>query len=165
MIYDYIVVGAGSASINGMIYLRGNRADNDSWLSGWRTPDTPNLWEELTPENLELVAGVRLAREIAATGPLAALTAGELAPGAGIDDDEQLRAWIRAGSGSMFHPAASCAMGGEAHTVCDPDLRVRGVAGLRVVDASAMPVIPRGNTNAPTIALAERAADLIRGVI
>ena len=54
-------------------------------------------------------------------------------------------------------------MGGDAAAVCDPELRVRGVAGLRVVDASVMPVLPRGNTNAPVIAIAERAADLIRG--
>jgi choline dehydrogenase len=55
-------------------------------------------------------------------------------------------------------------MGSDATAVLDPELRVRGVEGLRVVDASAMPTVPRGNTNAPTIALAERAADLIRGV-
>jgi choline dehydrogenase len=62
----------------------------------------------------------------------------------------------------MFHPTGTCAMGAEG-SVCDPDLRVRGVDALRVVDASVMPVTPRGNTNAPTIALAERAADLIAG--
>jgi choline dehydrogenase len=55
-------------------------------------------------------------------------------------------------------------MGGAETAVCDPQLRVRGVAGLRVVDASVMPAVPRGNTNAPTIAIAERAADLIRGI-
>jgi choline dehydrogenase len=80
-----------------------------------------------------------------------------------VNDDEQLRNWIRATSGTMFHPTGTCAMGGDANTVCDSELRVRAVAGLRVVDASVMPVTPRGNTNAPTIAIAERAADLIRG--
>ena len=84
-------------------------------------------------------------------------------PGEGVDDDEQLRDWVRATVGSMFHPTGTCAMGGAAGAVCDPELRVRGVEGLRVVDASVMPVTPRGNTNAPTIAVAERAADLIRG--
>jgi choline dehydrogenase-like flavoprotein len=110
-----------------------------------------------------LVAGVRLAREIAAQEPLAGITAGELTPGEDIDDDERLRDWIRATAGTMFHPTGTCAMGGAAEAVCDPELRVRGVEGLRVVDASVMPVTPRGNTNAPTIAVAERAADLIRG--
>jgi hypothetical protein len=110
-----------------------------------------------------LVAGVRMAREIAACEPLAGITAGEVMPGEGVDDDEQIRDWVRATVGSMFHPTGTCAMGGAAGAVCDPELRVRGVEGLRVVDASVMPVTPRGNTNAPTIAVAERAADLIQG--
>jgi choline dehydrogenase len=110
-----------------------------------------------------LVAGVRLAREIAACEPLAGITTSEIMPGEDVDDDEQVRDWVRATAGTMFHPTGTCAMGGAAEAVCDPELRVRGVAGLRVVDASVMPVTPRGNTNAPTIAVAERAADLIRG--
>jgi choline dehydrogenase len=109
-----------------------------------------------------LVAGVRIAREIAAREPLASITDGELMPGADVDDD-RVRDWIRATAGTMFHPTGTCAMGGAAESVCDPELRVRGVASLRVVDASVMPATPRGNTNAPTIAVAERAADLIRG--
>jgi choline dehydrogenase len=110
-----------------------------------------------------LVAGVRMAREISASQPLAGITAGEIMPGAGVDDDDRVRDWVRATAGTMFHPTGTCAMGGAAETVCDPELRVRGVEALRVVDASVMPVSPRGNTNAPTIAVAERAADLIRG--
>jgi len=232
--------------------------DHPMVLAGWRTPGTRNLWEEVTPENLELwrrerrgpmasfgaeaggfarssgdrpapdlqfgavpgppplpefgppteravgtlvgavhvhsrgrvmlasadpaarpvvdpayfadeadlevlVAGVRMAREIAACQPLAAVTDGEIMPGEDVDDDERLRDWIRAAAGTMFHPTGTCAMGGAAEAVCDPELRVRGVEGVRVVDASVMPATPRGNTNAPTIAVAERAADLIRG--
>jgi choline dehydrogenase len=110
-----------------------------------------------------LVAGVRLAREIAACAPLAELIADEVAPG-GDADEERLRDWIRSSLGTMFHPTGTCAMGGSADAVCDTHLRVRGIDGLRVVDASVMPAGPRGNTNAPTIALAERAADLIRGI-
>jgi choline dehydrogenase len=106
-----------------------------------------------------LVAGARLAREIAARRPFARHLAGEDAPG----EDAELRSWIRANVRTIFHPIGSCAMGGAGDAVCDPELRVRGIAGLRVVDASVMPAIPRGNTNAPTIAIAERAADLIRG--
>ena len=110
-----------------------------------------------------LVAGVRQAREIAEYPPLADHLEREHSPGDGVRDDERLRAWIRTDLRTIFHPTGGCAMGGDDDTVCDPELRVRGVEGLRVVDASVMPAIPRGNTNAPTIAIAERAADLIRG--
>ncbi|WP_433239845.1 GMC family oxidoreductase [Actinomadura nitritigenes] len=110
-----------------------------------------------------LVAGVRQAREIAAVGPLAHLAGGEYAPGEGVQTDEEIAAFVRRECATLFHPTSTCAMGGADGAVCDPELRVRGVDGLRVVDASVMPSVPRGNTNAPTIAIAERAADLIRG--
>jgi choline dehydrogenase len=70
-----------------------------------------------------------------------------------------MRAFIRRHAQTLYHPVGTCAIG----SVVDPELRVSGVEGLRVVDASVMPTVPRGNTNAPTIAIAERAADLIRG--
>jgi choline dehydrogenase len=110
-----------------------------------------------------LVAGLRQAREIGAHQPLAGLLAGEDAPGERVHDDERLRAWVRRTVVTIFHPTSSLAMGGGDEAVCDPELRVRGVDGLRVVDASVLPAVPRGNTNAPVIAVAERAADLIRG--
>jgi choline dehydrogenase len=109
-----------------------------------------------------LVAGVRQAREIAATGPLASLVGGEWAPGEQAASDEAVADFVRREAATLFHPTSTCAMGGDG-SVCDTELRVRGVEGLRVVDASVMPAVPRGNTNAPTIAIAERAADLIRG--
>jgi choline dehydrogenase len=109
-----------------------------------------------------MVAGVRQQREIAALAPLATYVTGEAAPGERLTDDEQLRAWVRRSVTTLFHPTSTCAMGGAGEAACDPELRVRGVDGLRVVDASVMPAAPRGNTNAPTIAVAERAADLIR---
>ncbi|MCW2944372.1 MAG: Choline dehydrogenase [Actinoallomurus sp.] len=113
------------------------------------------------PADMEiLLAGVRQAREIAAVGPLARMSGGEWAPGEGVAD---LTDWIRHEVVTLYHPTSTCAMGGTDESVCDPELRVRGVDGLRVVDASVMPAVPRGNTNAPTIAIAERAADLIAG--
>jgi choline dehydrogenase len=112
------------------------------------------------PADLEvLLAGVRQAREIAASRPFARISGGESAPGDGVD----LTDWVRHEVVTLYHPTSSCAMGGTDESVCDPELRVRGVDGLRVVDASVMPAVPRGNTNAPTIAIAERAADLIAG--
>ena len=76
--------------------------------------------------------------------------------------DEDLVEHIRTNTQTLFHPVSTCAMGTGEDAVVDPGLRVRGVSGLRVVDASVMPQVPRGNTNAPTIMVAEKAADLIR---
>jgi len=78
-------------------------------------------------------------------------------------DDAGLAAFVRAKAETVYHPAGTCRMGSDAAAVVDPQLRVRGVEGLRVVDASVMPTLPGGNTNAPTIMIAERAADLIMG--
>ena len=110
-----------------------------------------------------LVAGVRLAREIAATAPMRAVLGRELFPGEGIQDDVEIEDDLRRRVELLYHPVGTCRMGADEEAVLDPELRVRGVDALRVVDASVMPLIPGGNTNAPTIMVAERAADLIRG--
>jgi choline dehydrogenase len=80
-------------------------------------------------------------------------------------EPNHLRAHLARRSQTLYHPVGTCAMGSGAHAVVDAELRVHGVEALRVVDASVMPAVPRGNTNAPTIAIAERAADLLRGRI
>jgi choline dehydrogenase len=117
-----------------------------------------------------LVSGLRMAREFAAARPMARHCTVELAPGPSVRTDTELREFIRRDLGTLYHPVGTCAMGGDSRlaasrltSVVDPELRVRGIEGLRVVDASVMPAVPRGNTNAPTIAIAERAADLISG--
>jgi len=117
-----------------------------------------------------LAAGVRMARDYGTAAPLSKICTEELAPGDGVHTDHEMRDFIRASVVTTYHPAGTCAMGGDSKqdasrqaSVVDPLLRVRGVDGLRVVDASVMPTLPRGNTNAPTIAIAERAADLIVG--
>ena len=248
----HVVLSAGAINTPRLLLRSGIDApgvgrglqDHPLCILEWSTPDTPNLWEEATPENLALwqrtgegpfassgaetvafarsrddapapdlllgplpgpapddglgmpdrravgslvmaldvrsrgritldsidpgylterhdldalATGVRLTREIVGCEPLARHTAAERAPG-----DHAVVEWIRANVATAFHPACSCAMGGADDAVCDPDLRVRGVNGLSVVDASVMPKLPRGNTNAPTIAIAERAADLMR---
>jgi choline dehydrogenase len=112
-----------------------------------------------------LAAGLKMVREFVTAKPMAAICQSELAPGAHVRSDDDLLQYVRSSVVTLYHPVGTCAMGGEArwNSVVDPELRVRGVTGLRVVDASVMPVVPRGNTNAPTIAIAERAADLIAG--
>jgi choline dehydrogenase len=106
---------------------------------------------------------VRFCREFFATPPAARLVAAELAPGAAAVSDADLDAYVRSTLASGAHPTGTCAMGIGPDAVVDPQLRVHGLEGLRVVDASVMPDVPSGNTNAPTIMIAERAADLIRG--
>ncbi len=120
----------------------------------------PNYLAE--PEDLEqLLAGLKLARRILDAAPFAPFRAGELRPGADLQDDDALRDFIRRRAETIYHPVGTCRMGADARAVVDPELRVRGVAGLRVVDASVMPTLPGGNTNAPVIMVAEKAADLI----
>jgi choline dehydrogenase len=86
----------------------------------------------------------------------------EIAPGADIQSDEALEAYIRNGCSTVWHPVGTCKMGNDPMAVVDPELRVHGVEGLRVVDASIMPKIVTGNTNAPTIMIGEKAADFIK---
>jgi len=110
-----------------------------------------------------LAAGIRIAREVVAAGPLASIVAQEWHPGADVTSEDGLRDAVRAGIETLYHPVSSCRMGVDDLAVVDAELRVHGVAGLRVVDASVLPTLPRGNTNAPTIMIAEKAADLLRG--
>ncbi|OLL31002.1 hypothetical protein BTH42_14625 [Burkholderia sp. SRS-W-2-2016] len=107
--------------------------------------------------------GVRAARDIYRMSPQAELIDKETIPGADVLSDDALDAAIREFGGITHHPVGTCAMGGGADAVLDPQLRVRGVDRLRVVDASVMPTIPGGNTNAATVMIGEKAADLIRG--
>jgi choline dehydrogenase len=115
------------------------------------------------PEDLRsAMEGLRMTMEIARTEPLARYAQSPFMVPAS-DSDADVEAHLRGTVQTIYHPVGTCRMGSDETSVVDPELRVRGVEGLRVVDASVMPTVPRGNTNAPTIALAERAADLIRG--
>ena len=111
-----------------------------------------------------LVEGMRLTLDIASRSPLRRHSAGRFLPAVGADDDAALRAHVRSRAETIYHPTSTAAMGAGADAVCDPQLRVRGVEGLRVVDASVLPSVPRGNTNAPVVMVAEKAADLLREV-
>jgi len=109
-----------------------------------------------------MLDGLRLTRRIAAAPAFAAVIERELLPGPQLESDAALADYVRDQAWTVFHPCGSCGMGSDAATsVLDPRLRVHGVDGLRVVDASAFPNITSANTNAPVIMLAERAAGLI----
>ena len=110
-----------------------------------------------------LLAGLRLARHILAAEPLARHVAEELVPGPHATTDDELAATVRERAQTLYHPVGTCRMGTDDGAVVDPELRVRGLEALRVVDASVMPRIPRGHTNWPTVMIAEKAADLVRG--
>jgi choline dehydrogenase-like flavoprotein len=105
-----------------------------------------------------MLAGLRTCLEISEQPALRAVTSGPYGAPAG-NDDESLMTHVERNATTLYHPIGTCAMG----AVVDSELRVMGLESLRVVDASVMPTLIRGNTNAPTIMIAERAADLIRG--
>ena len=121
----------------------------------------PNFLAE--PEDVErMVAGFKLTRRLMDTPVLRALRQEDLFT-RGIETDDQIRTVLRQEVDTVYHPVGTCRMGPDPATaVVDATLRVHGVAGLRIVDASIMPQLVRGNTNAPTIMIAEKAADMIR---
>lgn len=115
-------------------------------------------------DRADMRAGARLVREIIAQPAMAAYRGEELVPGAHAQSDEALDAWARQVTETGYHASGTCKMGpaSDAEAVVDPQLRVHGLDRLRVVDASIMPVIVSGNTNAPTVMIAEKASDMIR---
>jgi choline dehydrogenase len=109
--------------------------------------------------------GVKMMRKVGEQPALAPYRSVEFSPGSGVQTDDEIDAWIRKTAETIYHPVGTCKMGvdGDSMAVVDAELRVRGIAGLRVVDASVMPTLVGGNTNAPTIMIAEKASDLILG--
>lgn len=110
-----------------------------------------------------MIEGVKMARDIYHSKPLGDIVIGDIKPGPEVRTDAEIEDWIRRTTDVNQHPLGTCAMGSDDTCVVDPELRVRGMEGLRVVDASVMPDETGGNTNLPTIMIAEKAADMIRG--
>jgi len=108
-----------------------------------------------------LVEGLKLARKILASREFDAIRGEEMLPGKAVQTDEQLLAYVREYAATVFHPVGTCKMGVDSMSVVDPQLKVHGIQGLRVVDASIMPTLISGNTNAPCIMIGEKAADMI----
>ncbi len=109
-----------------------------------------------------MLEGIRIARHIGSAHALDDWCAEELAPGPSVDDEESLREYVRATTSSYYHPVGTCAIGQSRRSVVDSELRVHGIDGLRVVDASVMPSLPSNNTLATVYAIAERGAEMIR---
>lgn len=128
--------------------------------------DPPRIWLNFLGTEQDRATArecIRLVRRIYNTPPLGNLIECETSPGMDIVSDADIDAFTRRTAEVGHHPVGTCAMGAGEMAVVDPQLRVRGLSGLRVVDASIMPTVPGGNTNGPTIMIAERAADLIAG--
>ena len=109
-----------------------------------------------------LLEGINITRNLANTEPFKRYLTGEAVPGEHVCTEEELRAHVRLFAKTIYHPVGTCKMGTDPLAVVDPELRVHGISGLRVADASIMPSITGGNTNAPTIMIAEKAADMIQ---
>jgi len=109
-----------------------------------------------------MTAGFRMMRNIVESPPMDPFRGDEYSPGKEVDSDDEILSWIRQNSETAYHPIGTCRMGPGANAVVDDQLKVHGLAGLRVADASIFPTMPSGNTNAPSIMVGEKAADLIR---
>jgi choline dehydrogenase-like flavoprotein len=135
-------------------------------ISGPGPDDPPEIDFRMFAEDEDLeglMRGVKLARRILEAPAFDAYRGAPERPGPEVRTDDELRDAIRDGAGTSFHPVGTCRMGSDADSVVDPRLRVRGIDGLRVADASIFPGIIGGNTNAPVMMIAEKAADIIRG--
>jgi choline dehydrogenase len=144
------------------------RSTSTGWIALKSTD--PRVHPRIQPNYLateldraEMRDAVKLTREIFAQAPFDPYRGVELQPGPEVRTDAEIDAWVRRKADTAYHPSCTSKMGTDAMAVVDPECRVRGLEGLRVVDASIMPSIVSGNLNAPTIMIAEKASDIIRG--
>ena len=104
---------------------------------------------------------MRITRRIMAAPPMRDVANDEIAPGVNIQRDDELLDWVRYNAETTYHPVGTCKMGSDPMAVVDDQLRMRGIEGLRIADASIMPTLTSGNTNAPSIMIGEKAADML----
>lgn len=152
-------------AVRSSVWLCHPRARGSVTLRSANPDDPPRIEHEMLAEQRdidELISGVKVAREIYRQRAIRHFVVRELAPGDDVVSDEQLTDYLRSEARGGHHYVGTCKMGVDDHAVVDPELRVRGVDGLRVVDASVIPELITGHTNAAVIMIAERAADLIR---
>jgi choline dehydrogenase len=126
------------------------------------TPPAINFNFLSSPPDAELtVRAVRMARAIMTAPAMAPFQVSEVVPGADLTTDDEILDWVKQAAETTYHPVGTCKMGSDPMAVVDPQLRVHGIAGLRVADASIMPTLTSGNTNAPSIMIGEKAADMV----
>ena len=128
--------------------------------------DKPRVQLNMLTEQADvdtMVRAIKISRDLFTHKPLADLVDGERVPGAKIASDKEIADYVRRTTTHRHHPVGTCTMGTGPNAVVDAQLRVRGIEGLRVADASIMPDEPSGNTNVPTIMIGEKAADMLRG--
>jgi choline dehydrogenase len=115
-----------------------------------------------SPPDAELtVRAIRIARSVMTAPAMASLRLTEVAPGPARQTDDEIIDWVTGAAETTYHPVGTCKMGSDPMAVVDPQLRVHGIEGLRVADASIMPTLTSGNTNAPSIMIGEKAADMV----
>ena len=111
------------------------------------------------------LAAMRITRKIMTAPPMREIASDEIAPGTNVQGDDELLDWVKRNAETTYHPVGTCKMGSDPMAVVDDQLRVHGIAGLRVADASIMPTLTSGNTNAPTIMIGEKAARMILATV
>jgi choline dehydrogenase-like flavoprotein len=157
----------GSSSINLMVYIRGHRGDFDGWSErgnvGWDYDTIDPAYYTHPADLADITAGLRVALEIANQSPISKYLRCLNLPIEANPSDEALTEHARHWAQTGYHTVGTCAMGIDENAVVDPQLKVRGVDGLRVADASVMPTVVSGNTNGATVMIAEKATDLIKG--
>jgi choline dehydrogenase len=156
----------GSPSISIAFGLQAPKSRGTVRLRSADPVDQPRILNNMLTEDSDLEAMLRAAdfvRELAAQPALSGLLGEQLNPGAAVSSRDDMVAWMRATCEHIYHPTSTCRIGPPDDGVVDPELRVYGIEALRVADASVMPRITSGNTNAPTYMIAERCADFIAG--
>jgi len=152
------------AGISASVYNMRPWSRGEVTLQSARPTDAPAFLPNYLNDERDvkaMISGVRIVRRIFASNPLASRVIAEVAPGGNVASDDDIVDYMRKHGQCAFHPVGTCKMGNDPMAVVDSELRVHGVSRLRVVDASIMPTVTSGNTNAPTIMIAEKAADLI----
>ena len=148
-----------------VLQMRPESAGHLSLVSN-RFSDHPDIHPNYLATKLDqqtIVAGIKIARYIAKQAPLNGLVTEEYSPGSNVgdDDDDSILNWARSTATTIYHPTGTCKMGQDDMAVVDAQLKVHGIEGLRVADASIMPIITSGNTNAPAIMIGEKVAAMI----